>query len=156
MAVSKQEIVDYWATRVCESDLGTDFDEGATKCWCCGRFTRNLEKAHIVPKMLGGEYKVWNLILLCTTCHREAPDFDNPDYMWDWIKANSDINYDCYVTKRMVNEYEKMFGDLEFKGDEEKLKSAFKRAVKKSGWHGGKSSYATKACILKEAIEGAR
>ena len=156
MAVSKQQIVDYWETRVNECDLGTDFDEGTERCWCCGRKTRHLEKAHIVPKMLGGEYEVWNLVLFCTTCHREAPDFDSPEYMWDWIRANSDVNYDLYLWKRILEEYKKMFGELkEFKGDDEKLRVRMKRAIEKSGWHGGTSSYATKACILKEALDDA-
>ena len=153
--ITKQQIVDYWETRKYEGNMGTDWDTATEACWCCGRFTQNLDKAHIIPDMLDGEYEVSNLVLLCNACHREAPDFDNPDYMWDWIKANSDTNHTTYTFKRIFKEYKKMFGELPTIPEEiqESFAEAYKESVEKSGYHGGTTSYSTQACILKEAID---
>tara|TARA_R100001015_G_C4473491_1_gene56377 strand:+ start:51 stop:557 length:507 start_codon:yes stop_codon:yes gene_type:complete len=153
--ITKQQIVDYWETRKYEGNIGTDWDTAAETCWCCSRFTKSLEKAHIVPDMLGGEYEVSNLVLLCSTCHREAPDFDNPDYMWDWLKAHSEAFHEKFILKRTMEEYEKMFGKLpSVPADEQELfYDTYIKSIDKSGYHGGTTSYSTRACILKETFD---
>ena len=163
--ITKQQICDYWETKKYEGDMGTDWDTATKACWCCGRFTDNLEKAHIVPDMLGGEYEVSNLVLLCNTCHREAPDFDNPQYMWDWIKANSTSNHTTYITKKTHEVYEKMFDEKpkypEWVDDMLKteptrimgiVKEITERTWEKAGHHGGTTSWATQACVLRDTI----
>ena len=164
--ITKQQIVDYWETKKCESNMGTDWDTATKACWCCGRFTDNLEKAHIVPDMLNGEYEVSNLVLLCRSCHRESPDFDNTDYMWDWIKANSESNHEVYKLKRIHKEYKKMFGEdpkqpewiddmLETNPTKAVniLEETAKRVWEKAGHHGGTTSYSTQACILRDTMK---
>jgi len=153
---TKQQIVDYWETRKYEGDMGTDWDTATKACWCCGRFTKNLEKCHIVATMLDGGDEVSNLVLLCKSCHRESPDFDNPDYMWDWIKANSAPFYEYFYSKKVLGEYKKMFGEIPMLSDEQ-LENVSKIIAdiqkKKAGFQGGSKGYSTVACVLKEAIK---
>lgn len=44
-----------------------------------------LERAHIIPAGLGGSNATNNIILLCSPCHRAAPDWDDPWEMAVWI-----------------------------------------------------------------------
>ena len=157
--ITKQQIVDYWETRKYEGDMGTDWDTATEACWCCGKFTKNLEKCHIVAKMLGGEDKVSNYVLLCKSCHRDSPDFDNPDYMWDWIKNNSEFCYEYFYLKKVLGEYKKMFGELPMLSDEESKNVSEIMAdiqKKKAGFQGGSKGYSTMACVLKEAIDSTK
>ena len=157
--ITKQQIVDYWETRKYEGDMGTDWDTATEACWCCGKFTKNLEKCHIVAKMLGGEDKVSNYVLLCKSCHRDSPDFDNPDYMWDWIKNNSEFCYEYFYLKKVLGEYKKMFGELPMLSDEESKNVSEIIAdiqKKKAGFQGGSKGYSTMACVLKEAIDSTK
>ena len=157
--ITKQQIVDYWETRKYEGYMGTDWDTATEACWCCGKFTKNLEKCHIVAKMLGGEDKVSNYVLLCKSCHRDSPDFDNPDYMWDWIKNNSEPCYEFFYIKKVLGEYEKMFGKLPMLSDEESENVSEIIAdiqKKKAGFQGGSKGYSTMACVLKDAIDSTK
>lgn len=45
------------------------------------------DRCHIVPRALGGEDDPQNLVLLCSTCHRDAPNVGEPQYMIDWMTA---------------------------------------------------------------------
>lgn len=157
--ITKQQIVDYWETRKYEGYMGTDWDTATEACWCCGKFTKNLEKCHIVAKMLGGEDKVSNYVLLCKSCHRDSPDFDNPDYMWDWIKNNSEFCYEYFYLKKVLGEYKKMFGELPMLSDEESKNVSEIIAdiqKKKAGFQGGSKGYSTMACVLKDAIDSTK
>lgn len=71
----------------------------APSCFACGWFSERwekatpkssweralLERAHIVPASLGGSDDAANVILLCGPCHRESPDWYEPDCMARWI-----------------------------------------------------------------------
>lgn len=89
-------------------------DWGEPECWACGEFHENiylnpayleciksgenclkvwdfpeakfLQKAHIVPKMLGGEKVPSNYFLLCKRCHQESPDFIDSCYFFAYIR----------------------------------------------------------------------
>lgn len=45
------EIVNYWFSRIDESDFSVDASEAHERCWRCG-CKRNLERCHIVPDSL--------------------------------------------------------------------------------------------------------
>ena len=50
------EIVNYWFSRIDESDFSVDAAEAHERCWRCG-CKRNLERCHIVPDSLGALYR---------------------------------------------------------------------------------------------------
>lgn len=104
-----KEIVDYWAGAEEESGLAVDWIEAHERCWRCGYKTK-LEKCHIVPSSLGGSAARGNLVLLCGRCHREAPNHQNSQYMWIWLRATCVPFYDSYWTIRGLAEFEQMFG----------------------------------------------
>lgn len=95
---SIKQIYEYWLENIeiLETDLNFDWDEGATHCWNCGDNRQSksqkskvtLERCHIIPKSKGGSDLEDNLVLLCTHCHKEAPDTMCKEDMWDWFKSN--------------------------------------------------------------------
>lgn len=109
MGASREQIVDYWARIEDECGLAVDWSEAHERCWRCGYESR-LEKCHIVPASLGGEASPKNLVLLCARCHREAPNHEEPSYMWRWLRATCVPLYDTYWTTRGWEEFEMMFG----------------------------------------------
>lgn len=44
-----------------------------------------LQRAHVVPSMLGGENKPSNYFLLCKRCHQESPDFIDGRYFYAYV-----------------------------------------------------------------------
>lgn len=78
------------------------FDPGEPMCFACGvhatdpdeppewpsvwNQARLLERAHLVPRALGGTDDPSNQVLLCPTCHHGAPDVSDPSYMLGWIE----------------------------------------------------------------------
>lgn len=97
---SCEEIVRYW----CERPLpGSDYipliDLGEPECFACGwcrteqvmsakalaNQWKGLERAHVIPRSLGGSNLVENIILLCSTCHAEAPDTADEGRFWRWV-----------------------------------------------------------------------
>jgi hypothetical protein len=66
-------------------DLG-DLDTEWSRCWCCGHETSRLQKCHIIPASLGGNNSASNLLPLCSLCHDESPDVNDPLEMFQWIK----------------------------------------------------------------------
>lgn len=77
-------------------------DPGEPMCFACGVHATDpdeppvwpgvwdraflLQRAHLVPRTLGGTDEVTNLVLLCPTCHHDAPDVADPAYMLGWIE----------------------------------------------------------------------
>jgi len=69
--------------------LNFDWIDAMKVCWNCGKETKYIQRCHIIPKALGGSnIDPSNFVLLCDTCHREAPNINNSNCMWDWIKSN--------------------------------------------------------------------
>jgi hypothetical protein len=99
------EIAAYWAGRELP---GTDYvpciDAGEPDCFACGTWGRydaqawgrehtwergvTLERAHVVPRSLGGSEEPENIVLLCYECHLAAPDTAEARYMWQWLAAH--------------------------------------------------------------------
>jgi hypothetical protein len=102
------EIVEYWETRVSETKLSVDFNKAKVRCWRCG-YKSKLQKCHIIPDSLGGKDTPSNLVLLCRRCHIEAPNIDDPEFFWDWLKAQAVPIYNTYWTIRGMKEYEEIY-----------------------------------------------
>jgi hypothetical protein len=92
---SRAAIAAYWSTVPVKWNDGTTHpmehnDEG---CWACGwdvDACGTLERAHLVPRSLGGSDEPSNLVLLCRSCHRKAPNTDDAQYMLDWVRGYAD------------------------------------------------------------------
>lgn len=105
---SISEIVSYWEERIDESDLSIDFSEAHERCWRCG-YKSTLQRCHIIPDSLEGEHSPCNLVLLCRRCHIEAPNINNKEFFWDWLKAQKSPLYDTYWSIRGIKEYELIY-----------------------------------------------
>lgn len=115
--VSIQDIVNYWSKRESECGLGVDWAEAHERCWRCG-YKSSLERCHIIPRALGGSDEPSNLVLLCSRCHLEAPNINDPRFMWIWIRATCVPFYDTYWIDRGIKEFEVMFKRKPFHGPE--------------------------------------
>lgn len=87
-----EEFLGWWVfDNVAECSLGEYF------CWGCGLPVSKLnylEKAHIVPKALGGKVEPSNFFLLCKGCHEESPDTGIPEIFFKWLKGKG-----SYITE---------------------------------------------------------
>jgi hypothetical protein len=101
---TSNEIIDFWTSRIDESELGVDFVDANKRCWRCG-YESELHRCHIIPDSLGGEDSPSNLVLLCRRCHIEAPNIKDKDFFWEWLKAQKPPFYDTYWTIRGMREY---------------------------------------------------
>ena len=108
LRISPEQIADYWSTRVDESYLNFYWSEAHERCWRCG--TRNsLQRCHIVARTLGGTDGPENLVILCSSCHADSPDVDDPEIMWDWIKAYQAAHPDLFWVQQGIREYEYIY-----------------------------------------------
>jgi hypothetical protein len=115
--VSREEVASYWMNREEESGLAIDWADAHERCWRCG-YKASLQFCHIVPEALGGPREASNLVLLCGRCHREAPNVQDPRFMWVWLRSTCVPFYDTYWTARGIQEFERMFGRKPFAGSE--------------------------------------
>jgi 5-methylcytosine-specific restriction endonuclease McrA len=53
------------------------------RCLICMRTP--VERAHVVPRSLGGSYDLRNFALLCGDHHRQSPDIADAEAFWAWI-----------------------------------------------------------------------
>ncbi|GIH79016.1 hypothetical protein Plo01_54450 [Planobispora longispora] len=95
-----EEIARYWCGRALPGSDYIPFDDlGEPECFACGwcrveqvrskkalaMLWKGLERAHVVPRALGGPDAVENVILLCQRCHRDAPDTADAARFWRWV-----------------------------------------------------------------------
>ena len=111
----KEDIYEYWFSRVDESNLSVDASEALERCWRCGS-KRSLERCHIIPRSLGGKDIPSNYVLLCKRCHLENPNVYDPEIMWDWLRAYKECYYDTFWINRGLEEYERIYKS-KFKDD---------------------------------------
>lgn len=104
------EAVDYWVQYIDECDLSVDWSEADTHCWRCG-CEKSLQRCHIVPYSLGGKDEPSNIVLLCKRCHADGPNVDDPEIMWDWIKAYKVSFYETFWNIQGRKEYEFIYGE---------------------------------------------
>ncbi len=94
-------LVSYWSQRICESDIGVDWDDADERCWRCG-CDRTLQKCHIVAKQFGGSDDEQNIVPLCSFCHDEMPDVRDPSEVWRWIRETKPLFYGTLVAERAM------------------------------------------------------
>lgn len=56
-------------------------------CWACGHHRKTLQRCHIVPKSLGGRLVPSNVVPLCSLCHDQSPDVNDPEEIWKWLRS---------------------------------------------------------------------
>ena len=85
-----KDIAIYWRKNpyCCETELNFDWIDNEKVCWNCAKETKSLERCHIIPHSLNGIDEPNNYVLLCNQCHKQAPNNNNKNYMWEWIKSN--------------------------------------------------------------------
>lgn len=54
-------------------------------CWACMIPCESLERAHKVPRVLGGSFEPNNFYLLCSFCHEEQPDCEEVEIQNLWL-----------------------------------------------------------------------
>jgi len=50
-----------------------------------------LDRAHVIPLSRGGSNRLRNLLLLCPTCHRDAPDVVDSSVVLTWLQNRRQI-----------------------------------------------------------------
>ena len=100
-----------------ECALGADISELHSHCWRCGCEWGNhgagrVERCHLIPRQFEDKYKLspdvddpCNIILLCSKCHKEAPDTLNPKDTFDWIRETRASSYNCFWDARAHLEF---------------------------------------------------
>lgn len=159
MKTTHREIVDYWARNMDECGLSVDWDEAEKLCWRCAQ-GRQLQRCHIVPASLGGSEEPSNLVLLCAQCHAEAPNVDDANFMWTWLRVHAVPFYGLYWQERGFREYEFIFGKKPFDGLNLQeimpaLQDAMGRYMRETSthWGQGKLNPSTIAWVLRRTEE---
>ncbi|ENK0837713.1 HNH endonuclease [Clostridium botulinum] len=157
----KEEIVNYWFSRVDECRLSVDASEAHERCWRCG-CKKSLERCHIIPHSLGGEDKPSNLVLLCHRCHLENPNVTDPEIMWDWLSAYGTTFYDTFWAIQGIKEYEFIYNkslkeEFEVRNikDINKFKEIVTEQIEKTTFHYGHPylNSATLAGVIRSALK---
>jgi hypothetical protein len=117
------EMVAYWSQHEDECGLSVDWAEAHERCWACARKRgkRNLERCHIIPRALGGLNSAGNLVLLCSRCHKQAPNVSDPSSMWLWLRSRAVSLYGTEWIMRDLEEFERSYGRKPFKNLEQNL-----------------------------------
>ncbi|MGA4840639.1 HNH endonuclease [Streptomyces sp. G45] len=101
---SKWSIAQFWARSPSINQFAPHLSLDEPCCFACGWFSEHwkkatpqaswqratLERAHIVPKSLGGPDDADNLLLLCRSCHEESPDWPDRQQMARWIATREE------------------------------------------------------------------
>lgn len=100
-----EDIHQYWYSNQHQLPISIH-DVGEPTCYACGWFNgfhaledpdrepkmatsrlfRGLERAHVIPKSVGGSNCLSNFALLCRECHVEAPDTKDSEFFWRWVR----------------------------------------------------------------------
>ena len=113
-------------------------DDGIRKIWNCKTMRQCTEKAHIVPRMLGGVDAPKNMFILCKKCHRESPDTSNPKMFLSYIYNRRKNPYKetpvFQAVEILKNTYGITFPVFERDG---------RVSITKRGLHGGQTAFNT-------------
>lgn len=106
---SRAAIAAHWSTVPIEWTDGTThpMEHDVHACWACDLTTEDcgpLERAHLVPRSLGGSDDASNLVLLCRSCHRKAPNTDDAAYMLEWVYGYADREADRHFALLLETE----------------------------------------------------
>jgi hypothetical protein len=155
----KKRIVKYWRDNT-DINIFPCWEDAETLCWRCGyKFTKDLQRCHIIPKALGGSDSADNLILLCRNCHREAPDVNDSAFMLRWLEATMHC-HEIRVFQEVLEEVFNVIGREWLSNpspedfDEDKFVNNFKDVYKtETSTHCGITSKSTSAYALIETLK---
>lgn len=122
-----------------------------------------LERAHVVASSLGGSDEAANVILLCSPCHRDAPDWHESSAMAIWIaerperrsKELEEIGDWCRAFQQ-VPEFRELLAEYEANPDMpddvavQRIVDMLWASTQKAGMHAGTLSSGTKVAILRD------
>ena len=156
---SKNKIVEYWRDNT-HINIFPYWKDAETQCWRCGyKFTKDLQRCHIIPRALGGSDSADNLILLCRNCHREAPDVNDSAFMLRWLEATMHC-HEIRVFQEVLEEVFNVIGREWLSNpspedfDEDKFVNNFKDVYKtETSTHCGITSKSTSAYALIETLK---
>lgn len=127
-----------------------------------------LERAHIVPRSLDGSDDASNVILLCSPCHRDSPDWHDPSAMARWIaerpdRASKEVEElgDWARAALEVPEFQALLAEYEANpdvSDEEgvqRILEILRASTRRATTHNVSLSSGTKVAILRDAVEKA-
>lgn len=159
MDTSIEEITNYWQEYQDECGLSVDWSEATLLCWRCAH-KRKLQRCHIIPRALGGSEEPSNLVLLCAQCHSEAPNVNDSEFMWTWLRAHAVDFYDTYWRIRGFREYEFIYGRKPFSNFNSSLLPKFEIELKKyfkdtsTHWGQGRINPSTIVWLIKQVEKG--
>ncbi len=107
-------ISSYWTDKIEWLYTHLEIAKASSHCWRCGEVStkhRKIQKCHIIPFAMGGLDIPSNYVLLCKSCHIEAPDVKDNEIMWDWINAYSSKRRDNFWTYKGLDEYKRIYGN---------------------------------------------
>lgn len=105
---TKSEICNFWKPSLEAGTTSVTFKQAPTHCWRCG-IKKRLDRCHIVPHSKGGQDCPSNFILLCKHCHFDNPNLDNPEIIWDWLKAYRIVSEMGFWFDQGEREYEYVY-----------------------------------------------
>lgn len=125
-----------------------------------------LDRAHIVPSSLGGSDNLDNLILLCSPCHVESPDWADPSEMARWIsdrpeRGSKEVEElgDWIKAMQHVPGFTALLAAAEAEPDLpdevaiRRIVDLLWESTRKAGIHAGNLSQGTKVAIIRDAVE---
>ncbi|MGW7053149.1 HNH endonuclease [Streptomyces sp. NPDC054887] len=176
---SKWAIAQHWAASAQRHTFAPRmYDLGEPCCFACGWYSERwdkgsarinweratLERAHIVPSSLGGSDEADNLILLCSPCHKESPDWPDPREMARWLAkrpARSSKEFedlDSWIAAAAeVPEFLELLTTLEpGQASSERIVALLWEAGRRAGLHWGVGlSQGTRVAIIRSVVEAA-
>lgn len=108
---------DWWEVLVHLNKFDTLTEVLENVCWACGMGTEStLERAHILPRWIGGTDSTKNLHMLCSWCHSVSEDLWGRDY-WKWFmrpRAHPQTlrHLEARIEKLSDKDFKKYFSDL--------------------------------------------
>jgi hypothetical protein len=136
-----------------------ELDTEWNRCWCCGHETSRLQKCHIVPSSLGGSDSASNFVPLCSLCHDESPDVNDPLEMLQWMKQQQNplsglgLGRYWHLNDLLLE----LFNDVAKKFDQELFQECLEKAYSQASFHcsqsgaGIKMKKTTREWVLRNA-----
>ncbi|MGW3007291.1 HNH endonuclease [Streptomyces sp. NPDC001219] len=173
---SKWDIAQFWEQSENRDDFAPYLSLGEPCCFACGWFSERWEKAtpqaswrratldraHIVPRSLGGSEAADNLLLLCRPCHEDSPDWADPRQMARWIATRSErpskeleTFQAWFAAATEVPEFRDAVASFSTEeGAEERLKDLLRGLMGEAGTHFAVGiSPGTRVAVLRTAAE---
>lgn len=177
---TKWQLAQHWHASVDQATYAPLLEDlAAPSCFACGWHSEHwakatpksswerarLERAHIVPRSLGGSDDASNIILLCNPCHRDSPDWHDPQEMARWIagrpdRASKEVEEfaDWCDALKQVPEFNELLAEYEADPDVpddvavQRIVGMLWESTRRASTHVTEISNGTKVAILRDAL----